>query len=150
MITETFLRLCEKVSVIMELAPVAGAGLSAGAGIQVPFLHQVSVVRMSRPANNGLVCAQPLWLDGGTVVDGTGRDPRPGTGILVEAGRIARVGGSRPRDATVLDCGELVLTPGLIDGFAGDPLSVPEHFADRGRVALVLQEGRVAKSSTES
>jgi imidazolonepropionase-like amidohydrolase len=32
-----------------------------------------------------------------------------------------------------------------IAGFAGDPLTVPEHFADRDRVALVLQEGRVVK-----
>ncbi len=29
-----------------------------------------------------------------------------------------------------------------ITGFAGDPLSVPEHFAEPDRVALVLQEGR--------
>jgi imidazolonepropionase-like amidohydrolase len=35
-----------------------------------------------------------------------------------------------------------------ITGFAGDPLSVPEHFADADRVALVLQEGRVVKVST--
>lgn len=35
-----------------------------------------------------------------------------------------------------------------IVGFAGDPLSVPEHFAEPDRVALVLQEGRVVKVST--
>jgi imidazolonepropionase-like amidohydrolase len=58
---------------------------------------------------------QPLWLDGGIIVDGTGADPLPGTGLLVEGGRIARVGGSRPRDAQVLDCSGLVLAPGLID-----------------------------------
>jgi imidazolonepropionase-like amidohydrolase len=55
------------------------------------------------------------WLAGGTLVDGTGADPRPGTGVLVADGRIARVGGRRPRDAEVLDCSGLVLTPGLID-----------------------------------
>jgi imidazolonepropionase-like amidohydrolase len=32
-----------------------------------------------------------------------------------------------------------------IAGFAGDPLSEPEQFADRDRVALVVQGGRVAK-----
>jgi imidazolonepropionase-like amidohydrolase len=37
-----------------------------------------------------------------------------------------------------------------IAGFAGDPLSVPEHFADPDRVALVLQEGRVVKFSPGS
>ena len=32
-----------------------------------------------------------------------------------------------------------------IVGFAGDPLAEPEHFADRDRVALVVQGGRVVK-----
>jgi imidazolonepropionase-like amidohydrolase len=62
-----------------------------------------------------MTAMQPLWLDGATIVDGTGADPVPGTGILVEAGRIARVGGGKPRDADVLDCKGLVLMPGLID-----------------------------------
>jgi imidazolonepropionase-like amidohydrolase len=59
--------------------------------------------------------ARPWWLAGGTLADGTGADPRPGTGVLVAGGRIARVGGRGPRDAEVLDCSGLVLTPGLID-----------------------------------
>jgi hypothetical protein len=42
-------------------------------------------------AKNGEVEAQALWLDGGTVVDGTGRDPALATGVLIEDGRIARV-----------------------------------------------------------
>ena len=37
-----------------------------------------------------------------------------------------------------------------IAGFAGDPLSEPEHFADRNRVALVVQGGRVAKFTPHS
>ena len=57
---------------------------------------------------------QELWLHGGTVVDGTGRDPSA-AGVLISDGRIARVGGSRPREAEVLDCAGLVLVPGLID-----------------------------------
>jgi imidazolonepropionase-like amidohydrolase len=34
-----------------------------------------------------------------------------------------------------------------IAGFAGDPLSEPEQFSDRDRVALVVQGGRVVKSA---
>lgn len=55
-----------------------------------------------------------LWLDGATIVTATGLDPEP-AGILVEGGRIARIGGSAPRDAEVVDCSGLTLTPGLID-----------------------------------
>jgi imidazolonepropionase-like amidohydrolase len=37
-----------------------------------------------------------------------------------------------------------------IAGFAGDPLSEPEQFADRDRVALVVQGGRVVKLTSRS
>jgi imidazolonepropionase-like amidohydrolase len=33
-----------------------------------------------------------------------------------------------------------------IAGFAGDPLTEPEQFADRARVALVMQGGRVVST----
>jgi len=56
-----------------------------------------------------------LWLDGGTLADGTGRDPVRNPGILTAAGRITRIGGARPADAEVVDCSGLTLTPGLID-----------------------------------
>ena len=56
-----------------------------------------------------------VWLDGGTLADGTGRDPEPSPGVLVESGRIVRLGGTRPAGAPVVDCSGLVLTPGLID-----------------------------------
>jgi imidazolonepropionase-like amidohydrolase len=57
----------------------------------------------------------PLWLDGGTLADGTGADPVANPGILAQAGRITRLGGTRPGDAKVVDCGGLTLMPGLID-----------------------------------
>ncbi|MFD9894902.1 amidohydrolase family protein [Amycolatopsis sp. NPDC059027] len=66
-----------------------------------------------------------LWLDGAVVVDGTGRDPLPGTGVLVENGRITRVGGDRPARSGVLDCTGLTLTPGLIDAHVHLGLSSP-------------------------
>jgi imidazolonepropionase-like amidohydrolase len=56
-----------------------------------------------------------VWLDGGTLADGTGRDPVPSPGVLIEDGRITRLGGTRPPAAEVVDCQGLLLTPGLID-----------------------------------
>ncbi|MEU5863259.1 amidohydrolase family protein [Nonomuraea sp. NPDC047529] len=55
-----------------------------------------------------------LWLHGATLVTATGRDPET-AGLLIEAGRIARVGGGAPPDAEVVDCTGLTVTPGLID-----------------------------------
>lgn len=57
-----------------------------------------------------------LWLTGATLVDGTGRDPIDDQSVLVEKGRIARIGGSPPAGAEVVDCsGGMTLVPGLID-----------------------------------
>ena len=55
-----------------------------------------------------------LWLDGATLITATGSDPEP-AGLLIEDGRIAQIGGSAPREADVIDCTGLTLTPGLID-----------------------------------
>jgi imidazolonepropionase-like amidohydrolase len=115
MIADVFRRHCRKVSVIMEPAWPGGRGFRRVPEFGWRFFTRCPLCGGSGPAKNGRVAAQALWLDGGTVVDGTGRDPAPATGVLIEDGRIARVGGSRPRDATVLDCAGLVLAPGLID-----------------------------------
>jgi imidazolonepropionase-like amidohydrolase len=56
-----------------------------------------------------------LWLDGGTLADCTGSDPIRNPGVLIDSGRIARIGGDRPADAPVVDCAGLLLVPGLID-----------------------------------
>lgn len=58
-----------------------------------------------------------LWLHGATLITGTGSDPEQ-AGILLEAGRITRIGGSAPRGIEVVDCAGLTLTPGLIDAHA--------------------------------
>ena len=55
------------------------------------------------------------------VLDCTGRDPRPERAVLVENGRIAKVGASgslRPRADRVVDCAGRTLMPGLIDAHA--------------------------------
>jgi imidazolonepropionase-like amidohydrolase len=56
-----------------------------------------------------------LVLEGGTLIDGSGRDPVPGSRVVVEGERIASVGGQRPRDAEPLEVTGLTVLPGLID-----------------------------------
>ncbi|MCS7477103.1 amidohydrolase family protein [Umezawaea endophytica] len=56
-----------------------------------------------------------MWLAGATVVDGTGRDPVANQAVFVEDGRIARIGGTPPAGAEVVDCAGMTLVPGLID-----------------------------------
>jgi imidazolonepropionase-like amidohydrolase len=54
-----------------------------------------------------------------TLIDGSGRDPRPAMAVVVEDERIARVAPSDavtpPRDAELIDCQGLCLLPGLTD-----------------------------------
>lgn len=58
-------------------------------------------------------------LIGGTLIDGTGRDPIRGAGIVMKDGRIDAAGPTGElrygRDAEVVDVGGLVIMPGLID-----------------------------------
>jgi imidazolonepropionase-like amidohydrolase len=60
-----------------------------------------------------------LVFEEATLLDCTGRDPRPHTRVLVENGRITRIGSGSgpagPRDARVIDCQGRILMPGLID-----------------------------------
>ncbi len=65
-----------------------------------------------------------LWLDGATLITATGSDPEP-AGLLIEGGRIAQIGGSAPREADVIDCTGLTLTPGLIDAHVHMALASP-------------------------
>jgi imidazolonepropionase-like amidohydrolase len=56
-----------------------------------------------------------LVLEGGTLIDGSGRDPVAGTRVVVEGERIASIGGRRLSGAQVLEVTGLTVLPGLID-----------------------------------
>ena len=60
-----------------------------------------------------------LVLHGGTILDGTGADPRPGD-VIIEGDTIAGVGKTRAstKDAQVVDVTGMTLLPGLIDAHA--------------------------------
>lgn len=64
--------------------------------------------------------ADPLLLRGGTVIDGTGAPPRPGTDVLLVDGRIAAVGDGAATSArgevVTIDAAGRTVMPGLIDG----------------------------------
>lgn len=59
----------------------------------------------------------PLYVQGGTLIDGTGALPRPNLGILISEGRFAVVGGvaSPPAEAARLDAAGKWIVPGLFD-----------------------------------
>jgi len=62
--------------------------------------------------------ASRLWLTGVRVLDGTGALASNGNAVLVEDGFISRIGAASepvPEAALVIDCGQRVLMPGLID-----------------------------------
>ena len=58
-------------------------------------------------------------LIGGTLIDGTGREPVPGAGVVVKDGKVHAAGPtgrlSYGRDARVIDVAGLTIMPGLID-----------------------------------
>jgi imidazolonepropionase-like amidohydrolase len=99
--------------------------------------------------------ARPLYLTNARVVDGTGAAPRDGVSVLVEDGRVARVGAAgdaAPDGAEVVDLAGRTLLPGLIDAhvhvtsFAlpsilrGEPPIAPEvkpHFVAAGLRAML-------------
>lgn len=58
-----------------------------------------------------------IGLAGGTLIDGTGADPRSGAHVLVDGDRIAAVGDPHRADL-VLDVSGLTVLPGLIDAHA--------------------------------
>jgi imidazolonepropionase-like amidohydrolase len=94
----------------------------------------------------------PLLLNDATLLDGTGRDPRRGVSVLLDEGRIARIGeaGSMraPEGARGIDCGGMTLMPGLMDAHvhfglvAAGPNPEPESHVSY--VLKVLENIRIA------
>jgi len=57
----------------------------------------------------------PIAITGVTLIDGTGRAPRANVTVVIDKGRIARIGGAVPKDATRIDGTGRFLLPGFID-----------------------------------
>src|SRR5262245_57258555 len=80
---------------------------------------------------------QAVVLDGGTLIDGTGKNPINNAVVVVEGGRIKAVGSkgqvSVPAGAQVIKTDGRTILPGLIDGHIhlgsnpGNPL-MPQMF----------------------
>ncbi len=82
---------------------------------------------------------QTRYLLAGLLIDATGAPPRPNAIIAVERGNIVRVGsradfGSALDDAPVIDFGDQVVMPGLVDCHAH-----PTLFPDRQPFEVQLQ-----------
>eukprot|EP00929_Paragymnodinium_shiwhaense_P009962 TRINITY_DN114418_c0_g1_i1.p1 TRINITY_DN114418_c0_g1~~TRINITY_DN114418_c0_g1_i1.p1 ORF type:complete len:503 (-),score=91.71 TRINITY_DN114418_c0_g1_i1:24-1532(-) len=95
----------------------------------------------------------PLYLEGGTLIDGTGADARPNPGILIQGDEIVAVGDSakakaQSLGARVVDATGQFVLPGLIDCHChvtfGEPNSNDELFFHRqseGLAALIAGWG---------
>ena len=62
-------------------------------------------------------CMVKTIIEGGTLIDGTGRPPEEGVSILVEGGVIKEIGTKvpRPSDAEVIEASGKTVMPGLMD-----------------------------------
>ena len=67
-----------------------------------------------------------ILFKGGTLIDGTGSEPRPGN-VLVRDEAIAAVGRfAAPVDAQVIDCSGLAVAPAFIDSHSHSDLQILE------------------------
>lgn len=93
-----------------------------------------------------------ILIAGGTLIDGTGAGPKPGTDVLVEPDRIVAVGPSaevdapRHDDVTTIDATGLTVMPGLIDSHVhctfDDVASNDELFFHREPTVAALSTAR--------
>ena len=72
----------------------------------------------------------PIVLKAATVLDGKGKVLK-NTILVVEAGKISRIGGAAPAGAITYDLGDLTVSPGWIDTHA----HIMNHFGNNGRLA---------------
>jgi imidazolonepropionase-like amidohydrolase len=87
-----------------------------------------------------------VLLVGGTLIDGTGAPPRPGTDVLLEVDRVVAVGADASSaaggDARRIDVSGLTVMPGLIDAHChitfGEPASNDELFFHRPQSTSML------------
>jgi len=92
-----------------------------------------------------------LLFNNATLIDGTGADARAAASVLVEDGRISRIGDAgaiaAPDGARVIDCAERTLMPGLTDahvhfGLTDDGSRTPESHVSY--VLKVVENIRIA------
>ena len=120
--------------------------------------HWLGVVALSALACRGTgpdpAQSYEIWIRGGTVVDGTGAEPRVAD-IVIADDAIVYLGDvvSGSLDAElVIDAGGKVVTPGFIDPHShGDPLTHPfDNFVAQGVTTVVLgQDGRTPGFSAQ-
>lgn len=95
--------------------------------------------------------ARPLILDNGTLIDGTGSAPVPGTSVLIDGDQILSVGpapdvaAAAPADVERIDATGATIMPGLIDSHChitfDDVQSNDELFFHRPAVLSALVTG---------
>ena len=80
----------------------------------------------------------PAAIVNATLIDGTGRDPVPGTTIVIDEDRIASIGAGiePPRGTEVIDAAGLTVMPGMIDC----------HVHLFGKVAGIMERQRLPTS----
>jgi imidazolonepropionase-like amidohydrolase len=79
----------------------------------------LGLIALQLAAQDQLPTAKTLVIAHVTVIDGTGAPPRPDETVVVEHGRITRIGPAKsvqtPKDAQIVDAGGLYLLPGFWD-----------------------------------
>lgn len=110
------------------------------AAAALPALVAVIMALSSTPT---AVSAQPrpaaLLVRGATLIDGTGRAPRPDTDVLITGGRIAAIGSrlTAPAGAEVVDARGAFVMPGIVDAHAHIDTPMVFQLTDAERETIV-------------